>query len=134
MQRSKLLLAILGLLFLTGCQEDLPTYSTFCQDNTTPPQCLHYIVLNSQDKERLQRSFGLKDDDHCGYRVEITRYHVGDCNNPVVKSVGGDLNGYVRVEVKKGFKRYYKVQSDYKNDVGAAFERVLKRVKIDLNQ
>ena len=92
------------------------------------------MVFNSQDKERLQRSFGLQDDDQCSYRVELTRYHVGDCNNPVVKSVGGDLNGYVRVEVKKGFKCYYKVQSDYKNEVSAAFERVLKRVEIDISQ
>jgi len=64
----------------------------------------------------------------------LTKYHVGSCNNPIVKSTGSDFDGYVRIEIKKGFKCYYKVQSDYKSDVDAAFERVLKKVKIDLNQ
>jgi len=124
-----------GLLLFAGCQEDFPTYSTFCdQETMSPPKCLHYVVLNKQDKDVLQKHFGVIDDPKCDYRVELTKYHVGSCNNPIVKSTGSDFDGYVRVEIKKGFKCYYKVQSDYKNDVNAAFERVLKRVKIDINQ
>ena len=76
----------------------------------------------------------MKSDASCKYVVNLTRYHVGKCDNPIVKSVGGDFNGYVRVEVKKGFKCYYKVQSDFKHDAEAALERVLNRVKLDLNQ
>ncbi|OQX78207.1 MAG: hypothetical protein B6D54_00070 [Epsilonproteobacteria bacterium 4484_65] len=135
MQLFRLLLSLLGLLLVMGCQEDFPTYSTFCdQETMSLPKCLHYAVLNKQDKDVLEKHFGVIDDPRCAYRVELTKYHVGSCNNPIVKSTGSDFYGYVRIEIKKGFKCYYKVQSDYKNDVDAAFERVLKKVKIDLNQ
>ena len=134
MQRSKFLLAILGFLFLTGCQEDFPAYSTFCDHETmTPPQCLHYAILDKEDKDLLEKLFAVLDDPSCAYRVELTKYHVGSCNNPVVKSTGSDFNGYVRIEIKKGFKCYYKIQSDYKHDADAAFERVLKRSKNEIN-
>jgi hypothetical protein len=92
------------------------------------------MALDKKDKEILEQYFKLKNDTSCPYRVELTKYHVGSCNNPVVKSIGSDFNGYIRIEIKKGFKCYYKVQSDYKDDADAAFERVLKRVKIDINQ
>ena len=134
MQRSKLLLFTLGPLLFTGCQEDFPTYSTFCdQGKLTPPKCLHYAVLDQQDKELLQKYFSVMDDPECSYRIELTKYHVGSCNNPIVKSRGSDFNGYVRIEIKKGFECYYKVQSDYKNDRDAAFERVLKRSKNEIH-
>jgi hypothetical protein len=120
---------------MTGCKEEFPVYSTFCDGNSTAfPDCLHYTVFDVKDKKALEVSFGIAHSDQCTYRVELIKYHVGSCNNPVVKSRGSDFNGYVRVEIKKGFKCYYKIQSDYKDDVNAAFDRVLKRVKIDVNQ
>ena len=134
MHTCKPLLFLLGLLLFAGCQEDFPTYSTFCdQEVMPPPKCLHYAVFDKQDKDMLQKHFGVIDDTKCSYRVELTKYHVGSCNNPIVKSIGSDFDGYVRIEIKKGFKCYYKVQSDYKSDVNAAFERVLKRSKNEIN-
>jgi len=124
----------LVLLVLAGCKEEFPTYAS---PITTPSQtfhCLSYVGLSPADKEQLQHTFGLEDNSSCAYVVNLTRYYVGKCNNPEVKSVGGDFNGYVRVEVKKGFKCYYKVQSDFKHDVTAAFDRVLQKVKIDVNK
>ncbi len=121
-------------LFLTGCKEEFPTYASFCSQDKRVFDCLHYAVLDSTDKQKLQNAFGIADTKNCPYRVELTKYHVGCCNNPVVKSTGSDFDGYVRIEIKKGFKCYYKVQSDYKSDVNAAFERVLEKAKIDLNQ
>lgn len=133
MQYFRLLLIPLGLSFLIGCQEDFPVYSAFCdQSNMAPPKCLHYAVLDKQDKTLLEKHFGVIDDPKCSYRVELTKYHIGSCNNPIVKSTGSDFDGYIRLDIKKGFKCYYKVQSDYKNDAEAAFERVLKRVENDL--
>ncbi len=133
MHISKLLLPLLGLLLFTGCKEDFPTYSNFCdQETMAPPECLHYAVLDKQDKDVLEKHFGVIDDPKCSYRVELTKYHVGNCNNPIVKSTGSDFDGYVRIEIKKGFKCYYKVQSDYKNDIDAAFDRVLVRSKKEL--
>ena len=133
MQRFRLFPALFGLLFFAGCQEDLPVYSTFCdQETLSPPTCLHYAVLDKEDKVLLEKHFAVSDDPACPYRVELTKYHVGKCNNPVVKSTGSDFNGYVRIEIKKGFKCYYKVQSDYKHDAVAAFERVLKHSKNEI--
>jgi hypothetical protein len=126
---------LLCLAFIAGCKEDYPTYSTFCNDkDMQAPKCLHYAVLNKEDKKRLKKSLGMADDSTCEYRVELIKYRVGSCNNAVVKSLGGEFNGYVRIELKKGFKCYYKTQSDYKNDANGAFQRVLKKAKIDLNQ
>ena len=121
---------IFFLFLFTGCKEEFPTYTAYCQEDTFTLPCLHYSVLDPKDKIRLQDAFGLGEVLSCPYRVELIRYTVGKCNNPVVKSVGSDYNGYVRVEVKKGFKCYHKIQSDYKEDADAAFTRVLKKIKM----
>ncbi|HHH37648.1 MAG TPA: hypothetical protein ENK77_03420 [Epsilonproteobacteria bacterium] len=129
MRRSYTLLALLAF-FSAGCEEKYPTYAAFCDQNKTqPPSCLHYAVLGVKDKKRLESLFGLQDEEACPYRVELTRYHIGLCDHPIVKSVGSDFNGYVRLEIKKGFKCYYKIQSDFKNDENAAFERVAKKLE-----
>lgn len=117
-----------------GCNEDFPTYTSTITTPLKTFNCLNYMGLRSVDKQHLQNAFGIEDNNSCAYVVNVTRYHVGKCHNPVVKSVGGDFNGYVRVEVKKGFKCYYKVQSDFKYDVVSAFDRVLEKIKIDANQ
>ncbi len=135
MYRCQFLLLLLSSLFImTGCKEELPTYSTVSQGNTLSFQCLKYSVFDISDKNLLEHSFGMKNDQQCDYRVELVKYHVGKCDNPVLKSVGSDFNGYVRVEVKKGFNCYYKIQSDYKYDVNAAFERVLKRIEKEIKE
>ena len=129
MFRVKYTFPLLLLPFLVGgCEEKFPVYRTELQNNILSLPCLHYTVFDRQDKKRLENVFGIKNDPHCAYRVELTKYKIGTCNNPVVKSVGGDFNGYVRVEVKKGFTSYFKVQSDYKNDMDAAFRRVLREI------
>ena len=117
------------MLLLTGCKEDFPTYSTPISSLSKTFPCLHYIALTKDDKQKLENAFGVEDNATCMYAVTRTLYYVGKCDNPIVKSVGGDFNGYVRVEVKKGFECYYKVQSDFKHDATAAFERVLKEIK-----
>ncbi|MEA3419743.1 MAG: hypothetical protein U9Q90_10145 [Campylobacterota bacterium] len=138
MRLTKTFIPLLGfLLFFAGCREDFPTYSTFCDQSTAvhttgAPKCLHYAVLNTRDKALLEKCFGIVDDPECDYRLELTRYHVSDCNNPVVKSVGSDFDGYIRIEIKKGFACYYKVQSDFKSDEEAALERVLVRFKKEM--
>jgi len=117
------------LLALAGCKEDFPTYASPMTTPSKTFQCLHYMTPDYLDKQQIQDAFGIEDNASCPYSVTLTRYHVGECDNPVVKSVGGDFNGYVRIEVKKGFKCYYKVQSDFKHDDTAAFERVLAEIK-----
>ena len=124
-------LSLFLLLFVvSGCKEEFPVYAAFDQEGPLSLNCLQYSVLDLKEKQQLEDAFGLAEDRHCPYRVELIRYAVGNCNNPVVKSVGGDYNGYIRVEIKKGFKCYDKIQSDYKEDENAAFERVLKKIKM----
>jgi hypothetical protein len=131
---QKLLISFLCLLFLIGCKEDFPTYSSFCAQEKKIFNCLHYAIYENKDKKQIEHTFHLPESTACPYRVELTKYYVGKCNNPIVKSIGGDFYGYVRLVVKIGFKCYYKVQCDFKDDVDAAFERVLKQVEIDINQ
>ena len=120
------------LLLFAGCKEEYPVYASFCDKNSSSfPSCLHYAILDSKDKSAVEKGFGLKDDPSCPYRVQLTKYYVGACDNPVIKSKGSDFNGYIRIEVKKDFKCYYKIQSDYKNDADAAFERVLKKIETE---
>jgi len=113
---------------MEGCEENFPVYTSGIQNNSLSFPCLHYAVLDRKDKADLENAFGMKEVSGCPYRVELTKYEADSCNNPVVKSVGGDFNGYVRVEVKKGFISSYKVQSDYRHDVDAAYRRVLQSV------
>jgi hypothetical protein len=78
MQLSKFFLSLLGFLLFAGCQEDFPTYSTFCDQKTMPPpKCLHYAILDKQDKDTVLKHFAVADDPACSYRVELTKYHVG---------------------------------------------------------
>ena len=82
----------------------------------------------------METILGYPNSPDCPYRLELIKYQVKTCNNPVVKSVGSDFNGYVRIEIKKGFKCYYKIQSDYKHDANAAFGRVLKEAKKEIKK
>lgn len=129
MKLSSVLLVFLALLFV-GCKEDYPVYSSFCeQDKADFPTCLRYAVMNAEDKAMMENAFGMKEDASCSYRVELTKYHTGLCDNPATKISGKEFNGYVRIEIKNSFTCYYKVQSDFKDDENAALERVLQRVK-----
>ena len=119
------------LFILTGCGEDFSTYSSFCESEKTVFTCLHYVIEDTQEKQSLIDAFHLKDTATCPFTVSLIKYHVGKCDNPLIKSRGSDFYGYIRVEVKKGFKCYYKIQSNYKVDVERAFERVLKKVKTE---
>jgi hypothetical protein len=117
---------------LLGCDEKFPTYSSHAKEKNSTFSCLHYAVLNKQDREEIAQAFGIEEELNCTHRVELVKYKVGKCNNPAIKSLGGDFNGYVRVEVKEGFKTCYKVQSDYKTNMHAAFARVLEKIKSDV--
>lgn len=126
-------LSVLLLLVTTGCQERFPVYSSFCGNEKAPGlTCLRYPLVAPVDKKLLEDTLGFKEDPGCPYYLKLTKYKTTTCNNPVVKSTGSDFDGYVRIEILKGFTCYYKVQSDYKSDIDAAFERVLIRMKEEI--
>ena len=120
---------ILTSIILISCQEDFPIYDKFCTKKETL-NCLSYdMLIKDSDKKRLQDAFGFEDNKSCKYRVQLLKYHIGDCNNPIVKSVGSDFNGYIRVTISNGLNCYYKVQSDFKDDEDGAFDRVLNKIR-----
>ena len=124
------MILILSSIIFTSCQENFPIYDKFC---TTEEKidCLSYdMLIKDSDKKRLKSAFKFEDNKSCKYKVQLLKYHIGDCNNPIVKSVGGDFNGYVRVTISKGINCYYKVQSDFKDDENGAFNRVLNKIRI----
>ncbi|MBD3792331.1 MAG: hypothetical protein IE918_09370 [Campylobacterales bacterium] len=134
MQTNNRLFSLLFVTFLlTGCEERFPVYASFCTQEKAPSlSCLRYPLVEPQDKLLLEEALGFKEDPACPYYLKLTKYKIGQCNNPVVKSTGSDFEGYVRLEILKGFTCYYKIQSDYKLDRDAAFKRVLEQTKIDL--
>lgn len=132
---SKLNIFFILLIFTVsfiGCEEKFPVYSTFCDSSLARPECLRYPMLAKEDISLLENSLGLKDNSQCADYVKFTRYQAGSCNNPVVKSTGSDFEGYVRIEIFRGLKCYYKVQSDYKHDPDAALKRIIQQIKKDL--
>ena len=123
-------LLLSALFLLAGCEEKYPVYSSpIATKSGTLPNCLHYTIFDAKEKVLIQQSFGVEDSKDCDYRVELTKYHIVDCNNPLVKSKGSDFDGYIRIEIKKGMKTIYKIQSDYKSDREAAFQRVLNAIE-----
>jgi len=130
---NRLLLPLCLLIFL-GCEEKFPVYKQFCQTETKPTlTCLRYdALMDKSDQNRIEKALGFKHDPNCKNLLQLTKYYVGECNNPLVKSIGGDFNGYVRIQINRGMKCYYKVQSDFKNDMQAAYERVLIQSQKDL--
>ncbi len=88
--------------------------------------------MESQDKRNIEKSLGVLNNPTCPYHVNFIVYHVGSCNNPVVKSIGSDFDGYVRVEILKGLDCIYKVQSDFKSDEESAKQRVFEQLQKDI--
>jgi hypothetical protein len=133
LQINKLFFSLLIVtFFFTGCEERFPVYASFCGEGEAPAlSCLRYPLIDPEEKAVLEKELGLKEDPSCPYYLKLTKYKIGQCNNPIVKSTGSDFDGYVRIEIFKGFTCYYKVQSDYKNDPEAAFYRVLQQTKKD---
>lgn len=117
---------------MTGCEERFPVYSSFCEKGEIPAlSCLRYPSTDPRELQLLKDGIGIREAHNCPYYLKLTKYRVGACSNPVVKSTGSDFDGYVRIEIFKGFTCYYKVQSDYKHDPEAAFDRVLQKIKED---
>lgn len=129
---SRQILLLLPLLF-AGCEERFPVYAKYCQPKTASLDCLRYdALMNATDQNQIAQTLELPHDPHCKNLLQLTRYHVGECNNPLVKSIGGDFDGYVRIQINRGMNCYYKAQSDFKNDEEAAYQRVLLQVQDDL--
>lgn len=129
---AKLIFVAVLALFVSGCEEKLPVYAAFEKGEGVALECLAYGAMDNAERQRIEAALRIPRKPQCSYKLQLIHYRVGKCDNPVVKSTGSDFDGYVRIEVRKGFDLLYKVQSDFKNDPEAAFERVLERAKKDI--
>ena len=128
----KKLFFTLSLLFLLGgCETDYPIYSAFCStEKNSSISCLNYdTFMESQDKKAIEEKLGLKESNSCNFSLKLTKYYVGKCNNPDVKSRGVGSNGYIRMEILEKGQCYFRAQNEFDSDEKGAFMRVLERIK-----
>jgi len=96
-------------LLFGGCHD---IYTQFCSEKKEKISCLKEsddyskTVINSQFKSLYRAD--------CPYELQLTHYSVVTCNNPTLKSIGSDFDGYVRINVFKGAQCYWRSQKDFK--------------------
>jgi len=125
----------LSLLFLfLGCETDYPVYSGFCsKEKNSSIACLKYdVFMDAKDKKSIKEKLGLNENKSCDFSLKLTKYYVGKCSNPDVKSRGVGSNGYIRMEIIKKGKCYFRAQNEFDSDEKGAFLRVLERIKKSL--
>ena len=126
-----LLLVSIGF-FVSGC-EDSDVYSGFLvDDNLTSIECVKIVSFEPKIIDALKRELPVAEDKNCSYTINGYIHHVDTCNNPQVKSLGADFNGFVRLKVLDRDIPIYRVQSDFKSDEEAALKRVIIRLKKDI--
>ena len=127
--KLKILLLIL-LLFFSACEENYPIYSGFCtKEQSKKVECLKLpAFMDAEDKERIEKGLKLPNTQECSFSLKLTKYHVGSCNNPEVKSKGVGSNGYVRVEIMQNDQCYFRAQNEFDSDEVGAFDRVLGEI------
>jgi len=118
--------------FVSGC-EDHPVYSGFLVDkNLTSLGCIKIVSFDPKITNALKKELRDVEDKNCSYTINGYIHHVDTCNNPQVKSLGADFNGFVRLKVSDKDIPIYRVQSDFKSDEDAALKRVISKLKGEL--
>ncbi len=124
------------IVFLTGCSND----KTFkgIQDKSEVGK-LHSFTLLATDKNLLKLAKkAAKEADinlsnsPCTIVVESSKYPQ-HCNNPLTPAYEASYDGYVKITVKKAFKKIYFIQRDFHDDVTeGTIEDLFEIMKKDL--
>jgi len=119
-------------IFFVAC-EDYPVYTGYLSEQKKLSlACINIKTFDPKLTKPLQKSLSIYSNSACSYKLTGYIHHVDSCSNPQVKSLGADLNGYVRLEVGDDNNRLYRVQSDFKTDEDKAIQRVIEHIKKDL--
>ncbi len=118
--------ALLTLLLFGGCHE---IYSQFCGDTKARVHCLR--ADDPLSLAVLQKDFPDYIDDQCPYLFTLQHIDNVTCNNPAVKSVGSDFDGYVRITVFEKEGCYWRAQQDFKAE---PWERTLSHLLTRMRQ
>jgi hypothetical protein len=122
----KSVILILLLAFIS-CKEKFPIYTTSFPDIN----CLSYdFFIKSKDKQQLQSIINLQNTKNCPNTLKVIKYHTTQCSNPIVKSIGSDFDGFVRIQITNNKKIIYKIQSNFKSDEDASFDRIIQKMKL----
>jgi hypothetical protein len=120
------------LLLIYGC-EDTTVYSNFIDiPKSIRIGCVSLSTFDPKLTQKLREEFVSQKE--CRYSIRGYIHYVNSCNNPDVKSLGADFNGYVRLSVLDGNTSIYRVQSDFQNSYRYALKRVINRMKLELFQ
>ncbi len=123
----------LALCLLSGC--DTKIYTQFCTtDKTLPISCLR-IDSAQHDVNALLHTL-LNDmnlSDSCTFVLRGIHYEVDACNNPLVHAIGGDFDGYVRLQLFHEGSCYYRTQQDFKSAPWQQkMQELVQSIKTDL--
>jgi hypothetical protein len=112
-------------IFLFGCS-DAPIYKT--NNLKEIPKCVNAISLFKEDIEVARDFFEVSE--NCEHELLIEPHRTHNCNNPRVKSLGSDFDGYVSIKIYKDEKLLFRSQTDFKgDDYIPHLRRLLKDVK-----
>jgi hypothetical protein len=122
----KLLISIFFLFFLSGC-EDFPVYEEFSTDKKTF-ECLDLDINDTQLLSEVKEEMNFTPKENCKYKLKGYIHNSLKCVSLQAKTYGIDFDGYVYLEIKDENNRLYRVQSDFKEDLPSAINRVVTKV------
>ena len=102
------------------------------KEHPAPLKCIRIASFDPAITNALKKELSGLEDKNCSYTVNGYIHHVDTCNNPQVKSLGADFNGFVRLKVSNKSIAIYRVQSDFKSDEKAALKRATEKLKSEI--
>ncbi|WP_281951861.1 hypothetical protein [Nitrosophilus kaiyonis] len=131
---------ILGLLFaalsILGCEKKIYTKiydknlakeKINCLKISSDNILIEYIVRKNPFIKKLSKK-------ECPYSLKISSNYVTYCKSPAAKSLASDFDGYVRFEIYKDKKLFYRSQRDFKGKFDKSVaDSLIDKMKRDLN-
>ncbi len=130
---------LITVLFFIGCNQKDNLYINFYDKNITlnPPKCLRLNLSPFDKKLEDELKTIYKFDFNCSYTLYVEYKKNIHCNknlNANIKGIKGLPIGYIRAELKKGFKLLYSYYIDLDHNPNSNdFKEALERVVSDLN-
>ncbi len=113
-------------IIIGGC-ENLPVYEEFTTSKKTF-ECLSLDVNDTKLLGIVKNEINFLPRADCSYKLRGYIHDSSKCTSLYAKTHGTDFDGYVYLEIKTGKDRLYRVQSDYKEDLPSAIDRVVDKI------
>ena len=132
---KRFFIIILSIFFLTSCENFYSkVYDKKIKEKTI--SCISFkgdgsktskLIKNTLKKERIPIK------ENCPYTLKPSYKLVSECDNPSVKSIGADFDGFLRFEIFDKDKLVYRCQMDWKGEFGEKrVKDLIKEMKKDL--